>query len=276
MSPRPAVVTAVPTPFTAAGRVDHTAFCNLLADIDPHVDAVLIAGTTGEFPALSDRERVSLFADAAEVLDPDRVIAHIGHHSVHQVLGLLEATSTATAISRFAAMSPMFFEVDDASTVGFYRILGSQLGSASLYGYLFPERTGNQVSADAMTEILSLEGIAGLKLSGGANALLAEAIEQSAGKEIYTGNDAILRRIHDLGGAGIVSGCSAAFPDTFSRLAHLLTTGDERAIADAEAETSRVVGLVGPSIHALKRVLAEKTGAAWSARMTMRNGRPDL
>ena len=78
MSLAPVVFSAVPTLFGASGELDPDANRALYKLVAGLVDGLFVAGTTGEFPALEDAERLALFEMALAEAGPDRVIAHIG------------------------------------------------------------------------------------------------------------------------------------------------------------------------------------------------------
>src|SRR5699024_1816116 len=138
------IITACPVPFTESGEVDASAYTAAMEAIHPHVHGALIAGTTGEFPALEDDERIELFRLAVQVLGPKRVVAHLGHGSTRQVLRLAERTE-ALGITRFALLTPYYLPTDDVGVVAFFEALTSRYPNASIYPYLFPERTGMDI-----------------------------------------------------------------------------------------------------------------------------------
>ena len=91
MSAAPVVYSAVPTLFGPDGELDpggNRALYRLVAGL---VDGMLVAGTTGEFPALEDAERLSLFELALAEAGPDRVIAHIGAPDARHAIRLARA-----------------------------------------------------------------------------------------------------------------------------------------------------------------------------------------
>jgi 4-hydroxy-tetrahydrodipicolinate synthase len=264
------IVSAVPVPFLPDGDVDLPEFDATLTALDDHVDAVLVAGTTGEFPALDDTERVELFRRAVQVLGAERVVAHLGHASSRQVLRLADATADV-GITRFALLSPYYLPTDDDGVVEFFQILTEAFPQAGVYAYLFPERTGMDVSVDVLRRVLELPGLVGVKLSGGAAARLSEyAVAVSDAQELYSGNDATLPWVLAQGGSGVVSGVSSAFPRTFAALARALDAGDAAAVADLQDTVVRLVGPPGPrsrgSRRRLRRGPALRGRAAWRCR----------
>jgi 4-hydroxy-tetrahydrodipicolinate synthase len=263
------IVSAVPVPFTEEGAVDIAEYEATLRSVDEHVHGVLVAGTTGEFPALDDDERVELFRRAADVLGKERVIAHLGHASTRQVLRLADATA-ATGITRFALLTPYYLPADDDGVRAFFGSLTEAHPEASVYAYVFPERTGMDISVDLLRDVMKLPGMVGVKLSGDAAERLPEYAEAlHDGQELYSGDDGSLPFVRDHGGAGIVSGVSSAFPATLAGLARALDEGDADGARAVQENVRRLVGLVGPTIPRLKVALAARTGAEWACRMPL-------
>ncbi|WP_277209153.1 dihydrodipicolinate synthase family protein [Isoptericola croceus] len=262
------IISAVPVPFTQAGDLDLATYDAALAAIAPHVGGALVAGTTGEFPALDDGERVELFRRAVEALGPGRVVAHLGHGSTRQVLRLADAVA-ALGIRRLALLSPYYLPTDDAGVIAFFRALTEAHPQAEVYAYLFPERTGMNVSPTALAAVMRLPGMVGVKLSGGAAARLPEyAAVLAPGQELYSGDDATLPQVLAAGGTGVVSGVSSAFPVTFAALARALDANDPAA-EGLQQVVRTIVPLVGPTIPRLKAAMAARDGAAWASRMAL-------
>lgn len=271
------IISALPLPFTEDGAVDWSAYEALLARVEPHVHAVLVAGTTGEFPALDDDERLETFRRAIVAFGADRVIAHIGHASPHQVIRLGHAAERL-GISRMATLNPYYLPADDDAVYGFYQAVTAALPGVDHYVYLFPERTGINVGVAVFERIMQLPGVRGVKLSGAAS----EELEAYAkcllpGQELYSGNDATLPFVMASGGTGVVSGVSAAFPATFAALARAVDASGQAASSDAAADEAQVlqhtvenlVSLAGPSIIRLKAAVAVNVPGSWCSRMPM-------
>jgi hypothetical protein len=144
------------------------------------------------------------------------------------VLRLAEAAAPL-GITRFALLTPYYLPTDDEGVLTWFRTVTEALPGARGYAYLFPERTGLDVAPDVLRRIMALPGMAGVKLSGGAAARLDEyAPCLSEGQELYSGDDATLPWVLEKGGAGVVSGVSAAFPQPFAALARALDAGPGR------------------------------------------------
>lgn len=262
------VICAVPVPFASDSRLDRAVFETAMRSISPLVDAVLVAGTTGEFPALDDDERLDLFRWSAEVCGAERVIAHLGHASSRQVVRLAEATA-AIGIRRFALLSPYYLPTDSAGVVDFYAALTQAHPEAQVYAYLFPERTGLDIPPEVLAEVLALPGMAGVKLSGGAAARMREYLPVLArGQAVYSGDDSMLPAVLAMGGSGVVSGVSAAFPGSFHELGGVVGSEDPRADV-LQSDVVRMVRAAGPTISRLKYAMALRYGGEWSSRMSL-------
>lgn len=272
------IISALPLPFTEDGAVDWSAYEALLARVEPHAHGVLVAGTTGEFPALDDDERLETFRRAIVAFGADRVIAHIGHASPHQVIRLGHAAERL-GITRMATLNPYYLPADDDAVYEFYQVVTAALPGVDHYVYLFPERTGITVGVAVFERIMQLPGIRGVKLSGAAS----EELEAYAkcllpGQELYSGNDATLPFVMSSGGTGVVSGVSAAFPATFAALARAVdsagpaSSGDAAGADEAQAlqhTVENLVSLAGPSIIRLKAAIAVNVPGSWRSRMPM-------
>ena len=76
---RPSVVAAMPTPFDDDEELDLPAVAVLAKHlVGAGCNALFVGGTTGEFPALTNEERVQLIESSAEAVGPERIMAHVG------------------------------------------------------------------------------------------------------------------------------------------------------------------------------------------------------
>jgi 4-hydroxy-tetrahydrodipicolinate synthase len=229
---RPQVIAAVPTPFTESGELDLPAaralYAHLLEPDTGHpLDGLLIAGTTGEFPALDDDERLALVSVALAVGGPSRVIAHVGSASARQAVRLASAAVAAGA-QRVAAITPYYLEADDREVLDYYRQVAAAAvaaGVREVYAYLFTERTGFQMSPALLGEVLALPGMVGAKISGAAVSRVGEFAAVSPAGQLFCGTDAGLVAAVARGAAGVISGLAAAFPQTTMAVAEQVAAG---------------------------------------------------
>ena len=145
MSPAAVVFSAVPTLFGSDGEVDIGANRALYKFVAGLLDGLFVAGTTGEFPALDDAERLSLIELALAEAGPDRVIAHIGAPDARHSARLAGAAA-ALGATRLAAITPYYLPARPDELTAHYGRIRDAAPDAELYAYIFPERTGLRVS----------------------------------------------------------------------------------------------------------------------------------
>ena len=264
MSSRPVVFSAVPTLFGADGELDPGANRALYGLVNGLVDGLFVAGTTGEFPALEDAERLSLFELALAEAGPGRVIAHIGAPDARHASRLAQA-AVALGATRIAAITPYYLPARPDELAGHYRRIRDAAPGPELYAYIFPERTGLPVPPPLFAEVAEAAGLAGAKVSGSAAADLAGYVAAAPGLRIFSGNDANPAASMRAGAAGVISGRSAAYPEVYAAL------GQDPA---EQGRLDRIVAL-GASIGRLKHALQVRGLAGPVARMTVDPPDPD-
>jgi 4-hydroxy-tetrahydrodipicolinate synthase len=267
VSPAPVVFSAVPTLFSSDGEIDLDGNRALYKHVAGLVDGLFIAGTTGEFPALDDAERLSLIELALAEAGPERVIAHVGAPDARHSARLAQAAAVLGA-TQLAAITPFYLPVrPDELTAHFGRIREAVPG-LQLYAYIFPERTGLRVPPSGFASVAAAAGLAGAKLSGSAAAELASYVEAAPGLRLFSGDDSNPGATMRAGGAGVISGRSSAYPEVYAALATALAAGDFDAAARHQAVLDRIVAL-GASIGRLKYALALRGRGGTTARMTV-------
>lgn len=266
-----AVFAAVPTPFTADGELDFLATRRAFTHIAEHVDGLFIAGTTGEFAALDDNERLALIEIGVEVAGVDRVIAHIGAPDARRAAHLA-ADAVLLGVTRIAAITPYYGAPTPAELSDYYLRIRDAAPSAGLHAYIFPERSGVRVPLPLFASLADAASLEGAKLSGAAAKDVAAFAAACPGVKIYSGADHDLDGVLRAGGAGIISGRSSAFPEVYGALAAAIAAGDTDAAGRHQADVDSVVAL-GQSIGLLKEVLRQRGFGPVTARMP--SGQPD-
>lgn len=259
------VLAAVPTPFSGDGELDSATARRLFTFIAGLVDGLLVAGTTGEFPALDDGERLELIEIALEAAGPEHVIAHIGAPDAYRA-ARLAASAVALGATRIAAITPYYLAPLPTEITDYYLRIREAAPDAGLYSYIFPERTGVTVSPDQFAELAETAGLAGAKLSGVAARNVAECAAACPGLRIYSGNDTDLAATLRGGGAGIISARSSAYPEVFSALSAALAAGDSEAAKRHQADVTAIASL-GASIGMIKEALRLRGFGPIGARM---------
>jgi 4-hydroxy-tetrahydrodipicolinate synthase len=279
VSPAAVVFSAVPTLFSSDGEVDTDANRALYKHLAGLLDGLFVAGTTGEFPALDEAERLSLIELALAEAGPDRVIAHVGTPDARHSARLARAAA-ALGATRLAAITPFYLPARPDEVCDHYRRIRDAAASAELYAYIFPERTGLRVPPPLFAAVAEAAGLAGAKLSGSAAGELAGYVAAAPGLRMFSGDDSNPAATMRAGGAGVISGRSSAYPEVYAALVAALGSGDsgdpgdpgdsrdEEAVVRHQLTLDRIVGL-GASIGRLKHALALRGLGGTTARMTV-------
>ena len=258
MSSTPVILSAVPTLFGPGGELDLDANRALHKFVAGLVDGLFVAGTTGEFPALEDAERLSLLELALAEAGCERVIAHIGAPDARHA-GRLAQAAVDLGATRIAAITPYYLPARPDELTAHYRAIRDAAPGPELYAYIFPERTGLPVSPTLFARVAEAAGLAGAKISGSAAGELAGYVAAAPGLAFFSGNDANPAATMQAGGAGVISGRSSAYPEVYAALPYQ---------PGAQETLDQIVAL-GASVGRLKHALRLRGFGSGAARMTV-------
>lgn len=192
------------TPFDSAGGLDLQGSVALARWLVDHGnDALVLAGTTGESPALSDEEKVQLWtAVASAVAVP--VIAGTGTADTAHSVELTQAATSAGAAG-ILAVTPYYNRPSQTGIESHMRAIAGATHLPVLV-YDIPVRTGRRVSSEVIWRLARDGVIAGVKDAtadpAGAARLVAGA---PSGFELYSGNDADTLPLLAVGAVGVIS-----------------------------------------------------------------------
>jgi 4-hydroxy-tetrahydrodipicolinate synthase len=253
--------------FGPDGELDTGANRALYKLVGGQLDGMLVAGTTGEFPALDDAERLTLIELALAQAGPDRVIAHIGAPDAWHAARLARA-AVARGATRLAAITPYYLTARPDELIAHYRLIREAAGSAELYGYIFPERTGLRVPPALFGRLAEAADLAGVKASGSAAAELAGYVAAAPGRAIFSGDDSDPAAAMAAGAAGVISGRSSAYPEVYAAMRVNASSASSAGAFSAQETLDRIVAL-GASIGRIKYALQLRGIGTGVARMTV-------
>ncbi len=261
------VFSAVPTLFGSDGELDIAANRALYAFIAGQLDGLFVAGTSGEFPALDDAERLSLFELALAEAGPERVFAHIGAPDARHA-GRLARLAVSLGATRIAAITPYYLPARPDELAAHYGRIKEAAPDAELYAYIFPERTAVPVPPPVFAQIAAAAGLAGAKISGSASADLAGYVAEARALRLYSGNDTNPAAVMQVGAAGVISGRSGAYSDVYAALTAALAAGDADEAGRHQRMLDRIVA-AGASIGRVKYALELRGLGTSTARMAV-------
>src|SRR5882672_297776 len=150
------ILTAVVTPFKADGSVDLDRFRELARHlIDNGSDGLVVTGTTGESPTLSDDERLALYAAAVEeVGDRSTVVAGTGTYSTAHSIHLTERAAEL-GVDGFLIVTPYYSKPPPRGIVEHFRAIASAT-DRPLMIYNIPARVVIDIGPETMAELAAI------------------------------------------------------------------------------------------------------------------------
>ncbi|MBW3645062.1 MAG: 4-hydroxy-tetrahydrodipicolinate synthase [Actinobacteria bacterium] len=232
------VLTAMVTPFDDDLGVDYDAAAALARWLADHGSTGLVlAGTTGESPTLTDDEKLELFRTVAEAVTVP-VIAGTGSADTRHTVELTRAAS-ATGVAGVLVVCPYYSRPSQAGIEGHFRAVASAT-RLPLVIYDIPGRTGRKVATDTLLTLAGdVPNIVAIKDAGGSVSesarLLAAAPDHF---ELYSGDDALTLPLLSVGAVGIVGVATHWAGEEMAALVAAFEAGD---VAGARATNRRLL-----------------------------------
>ena len=220
------VVTAMVTPFDASGAVDIDVAVDLAQFLVAEgSEGLVLAGSTGEGSALSDDEKLVLFAAVAEAVDVP-VLAGTSSSDTARAVDLTRRASS-TGIDGILATTPAYARPSQA---GIAAHLGAMADATTLPVMLYdiPSRTGRKISsATAVALATSRPNVVALKDASGDLAAAAHtAAVLGAGLDLYSGDDSLTLPFLAVGAVGVVSVAAHWAGPEFAQMVGAALSGD--------------------------------------------------
>ncbi|MEZ7173280.1 4-hydroxy-tetrahydrodipicolinate synthase [Sporosarcina sp. OR05] len=200
------IVTAMVTPFNEHGEIDFPATRNLINHLLANgTEALVVSGTTGESPTLSEKEKVLLFKFTVDVVNGRvPVIAGTGSFNTKESI---ELTLLAEDVGVDAVMlvTPYY---NNPCQEGLYQHFKAIAAATSLPVMLYniPGRSVVNMSVDTIVRLAKIPNIVAIKEASGNLDAMVEIIERTPKNfALYSGDDGLTIPILSIGGAGVVS-----------------------------------------------------------------------
>ena len=228
------VLTAIVTPFHQDGSVNLDAFRRLCAHlVENGSDGLVVAGTTGESPTLSDDEKLTLFATAVETVgDRATVIAGTGSndtaHSVH-----LTREAAAVGVDGLLVVVPYYNKPPARGVVAHFAAI-AEASELPIIAYNIPQRVVINVEPETFAELRRIPTVTAVKQAWTdmehARAIVAQ------GFDLYAGNDDLILPFLEVGGVGGVCVFTHLVGTQVKRMIGLAKSGELDAARALEEE----------------------------------------
>jgi len=198
------VITAIVTPFDPEGKVDVGRFRDLASFlVDNGSDGLVVAGTTGESPTLSDDEKLELFAAAVETVGGRAtVIAGTGTYDTRHSAELT-ARANDLGVDGFLVVTPYYNKPPQRAIVRHFEEIAAQTDKP-IVAYNIPARVVINIEPQTIAQLAEIPNVTAVKQ---AYDVLDEArfIAQETRLDLYSGDDPITFDFLQLGGVGVIS-----------------------------------------------------------------------
>jgi 4-hydroxy-tetrahydrodipicolinate synthase len=198
------VLTAIVTPFKDDRSVDYDRFRELAQHLTDHgSDGLVVAGTTGESPTLTDDERLELFRVAVDAVGGRAsVVAGTGTYSTAHSVHLTEQAHEI-GVDGFLVVTPYYNKPPQRGIVEHFKAI-ADASDRPIVVYNIPTRVVINIEPETMLKLAELPTVRAVKQ---ANDDLAQAkrIVDETDLDLYAGDDNLLLRFLELGAIGVVS-----------------------------------------------------------------------
>ena len=226
------VVTAMVTPMRPDGSVDLDETKRLASWLAEHGSAgLVVCGTTGEGPTLTDDERLALFsAVAGAVRGRAKVIANTGGNDTRRSVEFTKR-AVACGVDGVLVVGPYYNKPPQAGLIEHFTAV-ADAAALPVMIYNIPSRTAVNITADTIVALASHPHIVAVKESSGDLMQIADICARAPrGFEVYSGDDHLALPVAAVGGVGVVSVASHLAGDDIRSMLELHASGDVEAAA---------------------------------------------
>jgi len=194
------VLTAIVTPFRADGSIDVEAFQELAGFLlDNGSDGIVVAGTTGEAPTLSDDERQTLFEAAVDAVgDRGSVVAGTGTYSTAHSVHLTERAQRA-GVDGFLVVTPYYNKPPQRGIVAHVEAVAGATDRPVVF-YDIPSRVVIEAEPATIARLAEIDNVRGVKQAKPSIDAARNVV--ASGLDLYAGDDDLILPLLEVGGVG--------------------------------------------------------------------------
>jgi 4-hydroxy-tetrahydrodipicolinate synthase len=190
------ILTAMVTPFDENGALDEDAAVRLMHHLlENGSDGLVLAGTTGESPTLTDEEKCRLWELAlAETRRDAIIVAGTGTYDTRHSVELTER-ATEIGVDAMLVVTPYYNRPNRRGIKAHFETVAAAT-DRPIVVYNIPSRTATDIPNDLLAGLAQTENIAAVKQAR------YEDMQPIDGMDLLAGNDDILAQVMDMGGTG--------------------------------------------------------------------------
>jgi 4-hydroxy-tetrahydrodipicolinate synthase len=199
-----AVITAMVTPFQADGSVDLEQFRELASFlVENGSDGLVVCGTTGESPTLTDEEKLALFEAAVETVGGRATViaGSANYDTAHSVL--LTQQATELGVDGILVVTPYYNKPPQRAIVRHFEEIAAAT-HLPVVAYNIPGRVVVNIESATIARLAEIENVVAVKQALD-DAEQARFIAEETRLDLYSGDDPNTFAFLELGGVGVVS-----------------------------------------------------------------------
>ena len=225
----PRLITAMITPFDDRLQVNYAK----AAEVAEHLvqngtEGIVVAGTTGESPVLSDEEKLRLFATVKEQVG-SRVSVWAGtgsNNTQHSIE--LSREAEKLGVDGVLLVGPYYNKPSQEGLYQHFRAIAEAINIPAMV-YNIPSRTSSNILPETIARLAQIDNIVALKESSGdMNQVSQLAHLLPEGMKVYSGDDSLTLPMMALGAYGVVSVASHLVGKDIQRMVTAFNNGDTR------------------------------------------------
>lgn len=238
------VCTALVTPFLD-GKINYPmAELLLRRQIDAGIRAVVLAGTTGEAPTLSDDEKLELFRRCKSYVGNScKIFAGTGYNCTKRAVELSKGAQDC-GVDGLLVVSPYYNKANNEGLFAHYLSIAHAV-NIPVIAYNVPSRTGMDMPVATYKRLSNIPNIVGVKEASSEITKITK-IRQACGNKfgVWTGNDDMIVPTIALGGQGVVSVLANVLPIETAAMAEAALAGDFDTAADLQCRLQPLIELL--------------------------------
>ena len=241
------ILTAIATPFKADGSVDYEAFRALAAHLVANgSDGLVVTGTTGEAPTLSDDERFGLYEAAVdEVGDRATVVAGTGTYATEHSVRLTKRAHEI-GVHGFLVVTPYYSKPPVRGIVRHFEEIAA-VSDRPIVVYNIPGRVGLNLETEAIAELSEIPTVRAVKQTN-PDLDQARAIVE-LGLDLYAGDDDLVFPFLELGGVGGVCVHTHVVGTQVKEMVRLHGSGDVEGARALDRELTPSIDLLRVAVN---------------------------
>lgn len=227
------IITAMVTPFNDQGDLDFDRLEQLIEHLlATGSQGILVAGTTGEGPTLTEQEKLALIRRTVKlVAGRVPIIAGTGTNNTQTTIDFTNRVAEIDGVAAALVVVPYYNKPDQRGMLAHFKAVAAA-SKLPLLIYNIPGRTGVTMEVATIAELAQDQNIIGLKDCTG-NVNLSRIVEQvPADFLVYTGEDADALAAKTIGAQGVISVASHLFGKELTKMYQAVEQGNYLAAAD--------------------------------------------